>query len=893
MNGFTRPLASGLVVLAACNGRGSDVGPVLDRLPDASCKVLVLDDDNRGVSAANVVTGAITAVTGRSGRTDLLADLRGEHVLFVSGAAAAAVAGDLLPDLRVREVFAGQQLAKAVHLPDLSGSVGVELGFSVPGITVLDDTATSGARIEIPVGALTGAPPGLTSRYTLRTGSVTTEHLPGTLPTADSGARIFSRGIFVHDSTANFQPAATLEIPDDLQLVGGATASLFRLDQTSGSWVQVAGTATSGAGRLRMTEAVTTFGIYAFAVDVAAVATVRGRVVDAVGAPLPCVLVHAGEARAETDSDGRFLLRLGATMADGSARTVQLELHGGRCYLPITAVIPTALPVGGGELQLGDVRLDTLPAGNLRVQMISRGRGDPFRRLAMSSLDGNVTITALGDERGQATFEDLPQGWFGFTTGSPLDARQVLLGQAVGFQQFGRRWTDISQFALDTFWFLGARNSRTQALDWRGGGPVRGAAIVKGAVPDAGFVQFTREGGLVIANRAFDGRATAAVRTTGDGRTVTSAFTIVDPNGEHLEMPLQRADLTAPGQFDRHGVLQGALTGVALPSTLRVRSTRPLTPAEWFDDVFLGVPVAVSLPVDVDPAVTGDPAFRIGIGLPLGQMAGVQGTTNSGDFTLERVGIVRGLATQQGTIVERDLALAAIADSTFVAAGAATGLDALLTGNDLQFDLALGTDDGLVTDVVRGVGGNHTIVGSDLQFRLPALTGGLAGGEWLVGLRATTTASGQTIAQHTLHRLRADTTAATVPFLAVPTIAEPVPDAVVPANGFTVRWTPPTDADYVTLELRHAVGAEQATWTAVVPGHHTEFAFVRLPSQAPTPLVAGRTYTLTVTAFRVDAGPYPTDPQLYRNVTTFWLSVEAFERGVTAVASRSFQITTG
>lgn len=886
-------LAFGLVGLAACNGSGSDVGPVLDRLPDASCKVLVLDDDNRGVCAATVQVGARSAVTGRSGRTDLLADLRGEHTVFVAAAAAAAAAGDLLPDLFVRESFAGQQLPKAVHLPDLSASAGVELGFSVAGATVLDDTATSGARIEIPAGARTGAPPGLSSRYTLRTASLTTEHLPGVLPTASSGARVFSRGIFVHDGTASFQPAATLEIPDDLQLSGGATAMLFRLDQTTGNWVQVSGSATSAGGRLRMTEAVSTAGVYAFAVDVASVVTVRGRVLDAFGAALPCVLVHAGEARAETDSDGRFALAIGATFADGSARTVQLELHGGRCFRPISSVFPTALPAAGGDLQLGDLRLDTLPVGNLRVQMISRGRADPHRPLSLSSLDGNVAITVLGDERGQATFEDLPQGWFGFTTGRPIDGRQVLFGQAVGFQQFGRRWTDVNQFTLDTYWFIGARNSRTQALDWRGGGPVRGAAIVKGAVPDAGFVQFTREGGLVITNRAFDGRATAAVRTVADGRTVTSAFTIVDPNGEHLEMPLQRADLIAPGQFDRHGVLAGALTGVALPSDLRVRSTRAMTPSEWFDDVFLGMPLASSLPIDLDPAATGDPDFRVGIGVPLGQVAAVQGSTVGGDFTLERVGILRGLATQEGVVQQRDLALAAFADTTFVAPGAANGLDPALSGNDLRFDLALGTADGLATDVVREVGGNHTIVGDDVRLLLPALTGSSAGAEWLVGLAATASAGGQTIRQRTLHRLRADATAATVPFLAVPTIAEPLPNAVVAASGFTVRWTPPTGADYVTLELRYATGAESAVWTAVVPGQHTEFAFVRLPSQADTPLVAGRNYTLTVTAFRIDAGPYPADPQSYRNVTTFWMSVDALERGVTAMASRSFQVTTG
>ena len=36
-----------LLLFAACKGDGSDIGPKLERLPDASSKVLLLDDQNR------------------------------------------------------------------------------------------------------------------------------------------------------------------------------------------------------------------------------------------------------------------------------------------------------------------------------------------------------------------------------------------------------------------------------------------------------------------------------------------------------------------------------------------------------------------------------------------------------------------------------------------------------------------------------------------------------------------------------------------------------------------------------------------------------------------------------------------------------------------------------
>ena len=37
-----------IVLLTACSGDGSDIGPRLARLPDASSKVQLLDDQNRG-----------------------------------------------------------------------------------------------------------------------------------------------------------------------------------------------------------------------------------------------------------------------------------------------------------------------------------------------------------------------------------------------------------------------------------------------------------------------------------------------------------------------------------------------------------------------------------------------------------------------------------------------------------------------------------------------------------------------------------------------------------------------------------------------------------------------------------------------------------------------------
>jgi hypothetical protein len=85
-----------LSLAAGCAGDGSDIGPKLPRLPDASSKVVVLDDQGRGVVAATVsVSGTSTsAITGPNGRGDLLSYPVGTVTFDVDGRSAAAVAGD-------------------------------------------------------------------------------------------------------------------------------------------------------------------------------------------------------------------------------------------------------------------------------------------------------------------------------------------------------------------------------------------------------------------------------------------------------------------------------------------------------------------------------------------------------------------------------------------------------------------------------------------------------------------------------------------------------------------------------------------------------------------------------------------------------------------------------
>src|SRR5439155_8300219 len=102
-------------------------------------------------------------------------------------------------------------------------------------------------------------------------------------------------------------------------------------------------------------------------------------------------------------------------------------------------------------------------------------------------------------------------------------------------------------------------------------------------------------------DRAFDGRATACLRTSlgvpPTVTSVTSAFTLDRPNGDHLELPVVRRLRQPSGAFDRHGLVAGNLTGFTPGAEQRLRTTRLLEFGEWFDDTMLGVPLATALPV--------------------------------------------------------------------------------------------------------------------------------------------------------------------------------------------------------------------------------------------------------------------------------------------------------
>ncbi len=871
---------------AACSGNGSDIGPRLAKLPGESCKVVVLDDAGRGVVSAtvSVVGTPISAITGRNGRGDFLASPRGRALCSADGANGAAVAGDRLATLRVALSIIGADLPSPLWLPSLPAIAStITLGTQAAATAI---PSSAGGILTVPTGSSVGLPGAVGATVAVRTGVLQAQHLPGDLPVPATGAILFGGGLFVDPPAVTFTPAANIDLADDLGL-GNALATLYHLDDTTGEWTAVATAATATAGRITKAVAVATGGLYAFGVAVAAT-TVSGRVVDGNGEPVPDVMVSVDAIKVVTDGAGRFVATgVPATRGDGAPRAAAIELFAGGGCLPARATASVA--VAAASTEVGDFTLDTMSAGNVRVQQVVRGRGDSLQPAGISSLRGDVALAVTSDADGQVLFEDLPAEWFGFQEGRPADGNEVFYAQSVGFLERGRRWLDAYQFFFQQPRFLGTRRSRTIVTDSLGGGPVQDAAVVRGAVPGAGLIGITQQAGAFFVDRDFEGRATASLRSQRGGRTIVHAFSIDRPDGEHLELPLLRV-LRAPlGAFDRHGLVAGTLLG-ADPSRLqRLRVTRRISLQEWWDDVVEGVPIPSSLPIDVDPATT-HAAFQAGVAVAGGNLAAAEVTTAGGITTLQKAGIADERVPSEGGMTQIDIALDLTATTTFVVANALTALDPDIVVANLRFALALEQPSGRVVDVVRELGGNLSSAGNDLQFQLPELTGSRAGSRWLALVQGTSSSGAATLRHSSVIRLPSDG-ASGFALPTFPTISFPPPSAMVAATGFTVGFTLPA-CQFGKIELRSDAGGELLLWQAIVPPDQTQFTFVQLPSEAATPLVAGRTYELTVSAYRGFSGPLIASSNPYRDYATFVQSIGFTEGGVEQVSRRTVTITT-
>jgi hypothetical protein len=123
-----------------------------------------------------------------------------------------------------------------------------------------------------------------------------------------------------------------------------------------------------------------------------------------------------------------------------------------------------------------------------------------------------------------------------------------------------------------------------------------------------------------------------------------------------------------------------------------------------------------------------------------------------------------------------------------------------------------------------------------------------------------------------------------------PVLTAPAPGAAVDVIGFVAVFMLPPNCLFGMLELRSENAGELLLWEVVVRRDETFFWWVPLQSPAESPVIAGRTYTLTLSAWFGDVFTGSSDP--FGDITAFAQSIPPIEAGVTQVASRSIQITT-
>ena len=883
-----------LFLSPACRqGNGSDIGPNVIREPSDDWRLLVRDDQGRAVSAASVqVEGTGAAVfTGRSGRSVVAGRPSGRRTIAVDATYGSATDGDRLGRLTIAADTTGtDQLPFVIFVPDLAGSSSLQVTEGVQGAArLLDDSASSGARLGIDFGATVNANAQLA--ITIRTGKLSVGHHPP-LPQIATGVRVCAGAVVVDPPTLTISPAASLSLGNDLRIASGGSADVLYLDPTNGSWTVLGvATPTDGGTRLSATGVVTRGGVYVFAATSGTTTAIDGRILDLESKPVASALVSVGEKRTLTGSDGRFLLEPVATnWADGAPRTLPFEVYGGRFVRPERQV--DSITLVPGTLSIGDKQLDAPRVGTVRLLQISKGNREPGRRLRVSSVFGLSYGLGVGDDNGEATFEDQERGQTATNTGWISDDINYYLTESTNELLDRNNFLDVRLFTREQVYWLGRpRGTAVYPLDALGSGLIGSVQITRGQTPREGFVDVSRLGRPVTVDYGNFGEVTASLQTTSGSRTVISASSFVDPDSGRSEIPMERALRAPVGAFDRHGRVFGAIPGAGAPGTVtKIRATRRLCLEDWFDAVWFERESMGDIPRKLDPELVGGSTFDLGVPVPKGHLVALSGTASAGVLILDRLGWAGNLVLDEGSFVNRDVALTLRCDTSYTLPLALRDANPAFAASDFTFDLGVQLADGTILDLARGVGGTTVTNSETLGLSLPPLS--LAGARrWLVALEASKTTGGKTITQKTFVPLTS-TTGPAVTQIAVPDISEPAPGAQVPASGFTVAYTVPAGTSYIEVEARSKNGSETRVWHAVVHPRYSSYTFRELPKECVQPLIAGQTWTVTVTAARIETGPFTKQEEIYNRCTTSWVGLPEATREVNAIASTRIQVTT-
>jgi hypothetical protein len=881
-----------LVALAACTGDGSDIGPRIVPLPGTSYRLTVQDDAGRGVSSARVTLAeGASAVTVGDGTCDLLVTGPVDAVLRIEAGVASASDGDRLVGLTLRtDPFQADWLSFVVHLPDVAPSAGLAIA---PGVVasrqVLDDSATSGAVIEVPPGVeVVGAD----APFVMRTGSLRDDHIPP-LPRVDGLVPIASRGVFVGIPTGvSLAPGADLVLPNDLGLPDGERARLFRLDTATGLWADI-GQAIAGPTGLRAEGRLLAGGLYAAAFSPAPAdrASLAGFVERELRpTALSDLRVRIGQAVTSTDGGGRFVMQ-GIPVVDGAGqpRPVRVQLAGGGRHVPVTDEVEVQLAVGEDKQDFERTSPILNYGIDTRLQLIQRGAALPGTWFGLGTTETGSGDIAVSDDDARFDVPRVEEGFLSFLVGRPDPVRQDRVRVAEGLLSLGRRRNrDLQLFFDEQPWRPGGA-PQVWAVDPLRRGLVAGTKVFRRRGEDDSEVGTIRYDRL----ERYDIRSAEVVlasETEEGGESVVSVFLCQDFDVGRLEAPIPRASRPRLGAYDPFGIVEGTLPGAG--SGLRVVATPRLETGIWFDAARAGESLEARAPILLEPSRDGGQRFELGFPSAGGVL--VASTTESvgGALELTGLGYDLGLRPDAGTRSEVSGLDVATDRVAYRVQGATTGRDPRIQQAAFVADLAVEAAGaaGLV-DAARGLTA-FPDGSAGLRLDLPSLDVLPQANAYLMLLRGTGLDGDLELGQQIFARVEGQEVDS-LGLLDVPTVSEPAPGASVLDSGFDVAFDLPEEALFAVVTIRSRGAAVERTWTCVVPQSSAGVRIRPLPDGdgVPDVLVPGD-YDLTVEAYRIDFTlcPFRGDTLPYQVVLARYVTLSPVVMGVDAISTARFAI---
>ncbi|HHI68818.1 MAG TPA: carboxypeptidase regulatory-like domain-containing protein, partial [Planctomycetes bacterium] len=823
-----------------CTGSGSDIGPHAPSRAKSFLRGIVVDTrGNPLVSALVRLEDGEEAVTGKTGRFSFSYPKPGLHVLEVDGRNAAALGGERVGRLRFRAAVLGgpHDMDHRAVLPDLNQGASAQ----VPVGTLSSEVTLDGgeARVTLPAGtnvSLTGA----SGSFTLGLGLLGEADLP--VPLSSTGGILLAGKAAVLDPpAAEFTPSATLSVENTLGLSGGEETLLFRLDPSTGEWVEAGkGRVEDSGARIDASLGITGGGIYVFAASLpsTAGAYVSGLVKNLEGLPVQGALVQGPEGRsAFVLADGSF--QVGPfSRVDGAGNPRRLSLLVRSSGGWTSKRLSTSLTMNpSGDTEAGTLVLDAVPSAALSVVAAYRGRILPFKKVLGGT--GDMVLQGRLNEKGYLVWEEVPLGRAGSRM-SWISGRKWYRGSSQRDLETRDGWYEARLLTAEG-------NSRPDNVDRTlavrvvaagGGGPLPGTMLFLGDGPDP-FALGTSD---YDAFHSFYGvrgpqKITACRLFERGGKKLRSVLTYDGVDNSFFDFPLTVLSRSTGSPLDPFGVVEGTLQG-GRGGTLGVAGRPRLD--EWdLREAFLeGTDPASSVPL-----LQGPPGFRAGVPR-WGSLTGWETDPSTG--ALVRVGFLLDLAMEPGKTLEKDLSLDLPASAVLDIQGPEASRDPSLSSSNFTCDLGILLPAGQALLVKEDL--VPQLQGTSLRLSAPPLSGFPKGASYLVEVEVSGSSGGIERTQKVL--AKGETLALTAPFLGLPVLTKPSPGAQVGEGELEAAWRVPAGTTAVRLLAEWTKGEEKGRWEVWLRPDRKSFKFFELPKKAFSFLPpSGTAVTLTLTCY--------------------------------------------